>query len=72
LISSAKRFITSVFAANSPVLSVMAEPPIFRITGFASFNFLCTFTFDIMALIEKHYREQHNRKSFNYKKQKGN
>jgi hypothetical protein len=30
----------SVFAASSPVLSVMAEPPIFRITGFASFNFV--------------------------------
>jgi hypothetical protein len=29
----------SVFAANSPVLSVMAEPPIFRIIGFASFNY---------------------------------
>jgi hypothetical protein len=29
----------SVFAANSPVLSVMAEPPIFNITGFASFNY---------------------------------
>jgi hypothetical protein len=33
LISSAKRLIISVFAANSPVLSVMAEPPILSMIG---------------------------------------
>jgi hypothetical protein len=29
----------SVFGEASTVLSVMAEPPIFRITGFATFNY---------------------------------
>ena len=44
LVSSAKRFITSVRAASSPFLSVITEPPIFRITGFASLNSLSLFS----------------------------
>jgi hypothetical protein len=55
-ISSAMRFMFSVLAASSPFLSVITDPPIFSMIGFAALIFCVLLTLNIKGLIEKPYQ----------------